>query len=124
MSDDIIFSYSAEDAMREGNLVEVDKEMAKEAGFKWPVRITKGVLDLVTPSKEAQNYGQDFNGRLWDVLWMAFFAIKVGGSAVMDMVEFKVLFQDGPNKQYEKTLWACMDLTSGEAIHIILPGEY
>ncbi len=123
MSDDVIFSYSAEDAMRDGQLIEVEREFTQEAGFIWPVRITRGVYNLVMPSKKAIQYGQSFEGRMWDVLNLAKIAIAKTPDAE-SLAVFLVLFQNGPNKQVEKTLWAALDMTSGPAIHILLPKEY
>lgn len=118
--DDLIHSYSAEDMMRDGLLHDVS-ELAKEAGFRWPVRITSGVQEIVDPSEEAKSFGQSFEGRMWDVLTVARFAIKKARSN--SMVEFQVFFWNGPDKQHRQTFYAAPDTTSGPAIHIILPSE-
>ncbi len=111
-----IYSYTAEQAIEDGILVDVSS-MAKEAGFTWPVRITRGVHDLCTPPKT--NKIQSYQGRLWDVLWMAYCKIKMTKDKEEGLVPFKVKL--GP-KLY--ILWACIDGTSGPAIHIMLPSEY
>jgi len=118
--DDLIYSYTAEDMMRDGLLHDVSK-LAKEAGFNFPVRITNGVQELIDPSEEAMAHGQSFEGRLWDVLNVARFAIKKAKSN--SMVEFQVFFWNGPDKQHHQTFCAAPDTTSGPAIHIILPSE-
>ena len=75
---DVIHSYTRVQAIDDGYLVDVT-ETAKEAGFVWPVAITRAVWeDCVEWSDEdskRQTY-QDLSGRLWDVLWMASFAIR------------------------------------------------
>lgn len=116
-----IYSYTAEDAMNDGILHDVS-ELAKEAGFIIPVRITNGVLALVNPSKKAKEFGQSYNGRLWDVLWMASLAVRKAQNETL--TEFKVIFQDGPKRKYTEKLWAALDMTSGPAIHIMQPSEY
>jgi hypothetical protein len=58
---DVISSYTREQALDDGTLVDVS-ELAKEAGFKIPVAITSNLYHIL-------NKG-DFTGRLWDVLTM------------------------------------------------------
>jgi len=120
---EVISVYTADQAIEDGYLIDVT-ETAKEAGFKIPVRITRGVFDLVAPDKKAKSYGQDFEGRLWDVIWMCSLAVR----KVKDdsFAEFKVIFQNGAGNRNRKikTLWAVIDGTSGAAIHIVLPEEY
>lgn len=75
---DAIYSYTRAQAIEDGILVDVT-EVAKEAGFKWPVALTHALWeDCVAWSSDdsrRQTY-QDESGRLWDVLFMAFLAIK------------------------------------------------
>ena len=113
----IIHKYTAEQAMAEGVLIEVDPPLRKEAGYRWPVRITIGVASLVTPEEEV-DAGQSLNGRLWDTLHMARIAINNA-----ERREFVVPFEVILGNQ-TATLWACLDTTSGPAIHIIRPEEY
>ena len=74
----VISTYTRAQAIEDGVLIEAGP-MAKEAGFKWPVALTAAVWsDCVAWSdadSEAQVY-QDQSGRLYDVLFMAAFAIK------------------------------------------------
>ena len=49
---DLVFSYSRRQALEDGVLVDVS-EMAREAGFRYPVAITRAVWDgVVTPDHE------------------------------------------------------------------------
>jgi hypothetical protein len=70
--------YSRRQALDDGVLVDVT-EMAKEAGFKFPVAITRAAwADCVEWSDEdsrRQTY-QDETGRLWDLLYMASLAAR------------------------------------------------
>ena len=74
---DPISVYTRAQALEDGELVDVT-ETAKEAGFKWPVAITRHVFtELVAlPTKGAR--AQDERGRLWDVVWMASLAARRG----------------------------------------------
>jgi len=120
---EIIDSYTADDAIEDGYLTDVGA-IAKEAGFKIPVRITSGVFETVKPSKKAQEYGQDYEGRLWDLLYMCRLAVSKAGEDWF--TSFSVLFQNGPGNRNRKTVkfFAAIDQTSGPAIHIMLPEEY
>jgi len=70
---DIVSVYSREQAIADGYLVDVS-EIAKEAGFKFPVALTRAVWDDCVEwdykDTERQTY-QDQEGRLWDVVYMA-----------------------------------------------------
>lgn len=72
--DDLIYAYTRADAIRDGVLIDVS-EMAKEAGFNWPVAITAGVLAVLNDIPRGFEH-QSFDGRLWDVLWMASLAAR------------------------------------------------
>ncbi len=75
----VIYCYSRSQAIDDGVLVDVS-EMAREAGFKFPVAITHAAWeDCVAWNDEdnkRQTY-QDESGRLWDVLYMLMMCIKV-----------------------------------------------
>jgi len=116
--DELIYVYTAEQAVEDGVLVDVDPELAREAGYRWPVRITQGVESLVTPTEEEQSLGQSMEGRLWDVLWMARIAI-LNAHPEERFVTFDVMLGRKTTR-----LWGCVDATSELAIHIITPGEY
>jgi hypothetical protein len=45
---EVISSYSRRDALEDGVLVDVS-EFAKEAGFKWPLAVTRGVWAILEP---------------------------------------------------------------------------
>ena len=75
-SPDIIDGYSRADAIEDGVLIDAS-EMAKEAGLKFPVAITATVWGQYVKVPDDVE-GQNEQGRLWDILNMALFAIKRG----------------------------------------------
>lgn len=70
---EVIHTYTRQQAIEDGYLVDVSHQ-AGEAGFRYPVAMTRAVWeDCVAWSdddSQRQAY-QDEAGRLWDVLWMA-----------------------------------------------------
>ena len=64
----IIHCYSRVQAIEDGFLVDVT-ETAKEAGFKYPVALTRTVWNAYV-EVPAGVEGQDEAGRLWDILFM------------------------------------------------------
>lgn len=73
-----IHVYARQKAIQDGHLVEVS-EMAQEAGFRFPVALTRAAWeDCVawTDADSKRQIYQDESGRLWDVLWMAAQAAK------------------------------------------------
>ncbi len=70
--------YSREEALADGNLIDVTNE-AKAAGFKIPIAVTQSVWDQYiewTDEDDNKQTIQHQSGRLWDVLWMLFVACK------------------------------------------------
>lgn len=75
---EVIHRYTRAQAIEDGVLMDVS-ESAREAGFRWPVAMTSAAwADCVAWSEEdnQRQVYQDESGRLWDVLWMAFNAIR------------------------------------------------
>lgn len=74
----VVASYSRVQAIEDGVLIDVTA-MAREAGFKWPVALTHAAwCDCVAWTERDNRFQvhQDESGRLWDVLFMAFYAIR------------------------------------------------
>lgn len=80
---DVIFSYTRKQAIEDGVLIDA-AELARDAGFKWPVVLTAAAwADSVAwtdADNERQAY-QDQTGRLWDVLFMASYAVRTANNA-------------------------------------------
>jgi len=81
------------------------------------VRISRGVVELLTPTPEEERRGQSVEGRLGALLCRARWAILRAqpGEA---LIPFHIRI--GPE---ELTLWARVDTSKGLAIHILGPGE-
>jgi len=85
----MIYAYTRAQAIQDGVLVDVT-ETSKEVGFKLPVAITEALHNRLTPTKADASLGQEYDGRLWDVLWLAAFRIKLadrGTDTVTFMLE-------------------------------------
>lgn len=67
---DVIYSYTRRQAIEDGVLVEVSREVAGQAGFKCSMALTSAVFQGCVEWPKCEP-GQDELGRLWDVLWMA-----------------------------------------------------
>jgi hypothetical protein len=86
---DLISAYSRSDALADGLLVDVT-ETAREAGFLYPVALTRAAWELcVALSPPAKRAGNDERGRLWDVIWMMRWAIGRSGGG--PEIAFEVL---------------------------------
>ena len=85
MSYEVIHSYTRAEAIADGVLVDVS-EMAKEAGFKFPVALTRAAYVKYAEVPEGMT-GQDQQGRLWDILNMLRFA------AAQSRGESEILFK-------------------------------
>ena len=68
-------------------LVDVS-ETAREAGFRVPVAVTSAVWDLIRPTSGEEEACQDEQGRLWDVLCLAFNAIRRSSTSGNELLFF------------------------------------
>lgn len=90
MFGDFVSVYSRRQAIEDGVLVDVSAT-AREAGFKYPVALTRALWDgYVRPGEGLEGHGQSESGRLWDVLTILRTAIRLhrGGPTLL----FDVLF--------------------------------
>ena len=88
----MIYAYTRAQAIQDGVLVDVT-ETSKEVGFKLPVAVTEALHNRLTPTKADASLGQDYDGRLWNVLWLAAFTIKLADPGT-DTVTFTVTQQE------------------------------
>ncbi|MBI9095256.1 MAG: hypothetical protein JEY71_10270 [Sphaerochaeta sp.] len=69
---ELIFSYTRQEAIKDGVLVDVSAKYpaeVKNSGMKWPVAMTRTAwADFVEVHPAAAKLDQDENGRMWDVL--------------------------------------------------------
>ena len=122
--EDLISVYTREDAIEDGYQVDVS-EMAREAGFKIPVSVTRKLWDeYITPDPRSVPYGQSVEGRLWDTLWMARLAARCRPDA--DALRFKVIYIQKAAQRRTITLEmriGAADPQGRPCITIMLPGE-
>lgn len=78
-----IFIYTRAQAIEDQVLVDVTKT-AKEAGFVYPVALTRAVWEKCVAVPKGAESHQDWQGRLWDVLMV----MHVGCRANRDSSEF------------------------------------
>jgi hypothetical protein len=88
---DIIYTYSRAQAIEDGVLVDVS-ELAREAGFRYPVALTSAVWAGCVEVTEADEC-QDETGRLWDILNVLRCRIRAAGDA--QIIFFEVLIAKG-----------------------------
>ena len=88
----VIIAYSRAQAIADGVLVDVT-ETGMEVGFKLPVAFSEALNNRLTPTQADQGLGQDYDGRLWDVLWRAAFTIKLADPGT-DIVTFTFALQE------------------------------
>lgn len=120
---EVIHSYSRAEAIEDGVLVDLTG-WAWEAGFRIPVAVTRGVWEILKPSKELEAEGEDEVGRAWDMFTILLHTIR--SSSKTDMVEFSPLFTRtlGHKPESVAMIAKCGPGDSGEpVITIMLPGE-
>ena len=72
---EVIYTYTRAEALVDGVLIDVSAT-AKEAGFRCPTAITASLHEALNPNQRERSYGQSYEGRLWDVLFMAQMAAR------------------------------------------------
>lgn len=70
----VIFAHTRAHPLADGVQVDVT-ETAKEAGFRFPVFLTRAAFDAYVTVPDGVEC-QDEAGRLWDILWMLLNAIR------------------------------------------------
>jgi DNA repair protein RadC len=85
--DDLIYAYTRSQALADCVLVDVST-MAKEAGFRFPTAITADLHTRITPNEYEKALSQSYDGRLWDVVFLASYAARQAGMA--DRANFDV----------------------------------
>lgn len=82
--DDIIFSYTTKQAVKDGVLVKADSAQISQAAIKFPVYFTDTVWNKYVKVPEEFKGVQDFNGRLGDILFMFAFQAKKCSASVLN----------------------------------------
>ena len=117
----VIHAYTREEAISDGVLVDVS-EMASEAGFRYPVAVTRWVYEecvAVPPG----TVGQDELGRLWDLLVVLSVGCRTG--SLSDETLFSLRVRNDDREAKDRTLKAvCHPGDTGEpVITVMFPSE-
>lgn len=64
---EVISAYTRAQALEDGVLVDLSY-LAREAGFRWPLAVTRAVWSVIEPGSGLKREGQDWIGRAWDLL--------------------------------------------------------
>jgi len=122
--DFVIFSYTRTQALEDGVLVDVTPT-AREAGFRYPVAVTQAVWrQIITPDEESRALGQSEEGRLWDVLWMLKYAIRLTRGPVDTLTYDLLVVQDGARAAPATLKAVCgPDDDGSPCVTIMLPEE-
>jgi hypothetical protein len=119
-----IYTYSRAQALADGYQVDASR-MAKEAGIRFPVFLTRAVYDpyVKVPAGVA---GQDEAGRLWDVVWMLRFSINQSKEG-QDRLPFSLYVRNdnrGPRLVNLVAVCGALDFDDlRPAITVMLPDE-
>lgn len=117
-NDCIISRYTREQAIEDGVLADVS-EHARETGIRLPTAITDHVHEMLQ-NIPATSDGQDYRGRLHDVLWMTFLRLRrlaaKGCGLEVFPAEVEVII-DGKKQK----LWIVID---GDGLTIMYPEDY
>ena len=120
----VIYAYTRAQAVADGVQVEVTKT-AQEAGIKYPMFLTRAVFDAYVAVPEGVT-GQDEAGRLWDVVWMARFAILRARPGVDRIPVAFYVRNDNRAARLVKLIATCgaLDIDDPQpAITLMLPDE-
>lgn len=119
----LIFSYSRQQAIDDGVLIDVTEE-AKRIGFKVQTVVTSNLFHrYLDPPAGLEGDGQSVTGRLHDLMVLALFAAKRGVNT--DRVTFKVAFLMAPGRK--ETIEAIVHIGPGDnrepVLTIMLPED-
>lgn len=123
---EVIHTYTRAQAIEDGELVDVS-ETGREAGFRWPVALTRAVWADAVEWDDSNAALQDESGRLWDALWMAAHAAKRAPERT-DRIAFEVLrIPNTPKATKARLCWLVSHIGPGDTpepvITILLPNE-
>jgi hypothetical protein len=113
-----VATYTRQQAIDDGVLVDVGVQ-ARETGILLPTVLTAHLQQVLEDIPE-ESCGQDYRGRLHDVLWLTFLKLKSFGTKKISEVRFPVEVQviiDGRTQQ----LWIVVD---GDGLTIMYPEDY
>lgn len=98
----VISTYTPTDALNDGLYVDVS-ETADDAGFRWPVVVTRTVHNTIEGIPKSQSH-QDYDGRLWDLLNVLRYTLKKTDSGFLEPVNFNMIMHHKRNGHVKKWL--------------------
>ena len=120
---EVISSYTRGQAIEDGVLVDLTP-LAQEAGFRYPVAVTRSVWEILSPGDELRAQGQSLDGRAWDLFMILRFALRE--SKDRSFVSFSPMFVQAPGA-LAKSVQLHAVCGPGEdtapVVTIMLPGE-
>lgn len=114
----VISRYTRQQAIEDGVLVDVSTQ-ARETGILLPTVLTDH-LQQVLEDIPTKSCGQDYRGRLHDVLWMTFLKLKSFGQKKLTEIDFPAEVQVIIDGQTQR-LWMVVD---GDGMTIMYPEDY
>ena len=118
----VIYAYTRAQAIKDGVLFDVS-ETARESGFIWPVAITAAVQALIEAIPPRLRGINDVDGRLWDVLWMAYMAIRKAPHGGDDLLYYGLILPHGRKKNVTLKLVTGPGDQGEPVVTIMLPDE-
>jgi len=89
---EVIYAYTRKQAIEDGEQVLLTgehAELARDAGWKYPVYLTRGVWDLIEQTVTSKTHCHILTGVLWNILLMARF-----GKDIAEDTRLRSLSQD------------------------------
>ena len=91
--EDLIYVYTRKQAVGDGVQILLDNElalMARQAGWVLPIYLTNSVYAILETVRDNKRTASDFNGVLWDILYMgALHAKRNTGDTIQFYVHIK-----------------------------------
>jgi hypothetical protein len=98
--EDLVYAYTRAQAVEDGEQVLLTDELAqlaREAGWNYPIYITRSVWFLIEMAVANKKHHNDLKGVLWDVLNMAGFYARANRSG--NEIRFKVIITGASRKR-------------------------
>lgn len=117
-----VIQNARELAVKDGKLIDVSV-LADEANIRFPVFVTKRVWEeYVLPDDQAKKMGESTDGRLWDLVWMLYRAMRGKDET---KIRYQVIFTRGGVPE-EATLEAVVGPGDNlePVLTVMLPAEF
>jgi hypothetical protein len=96
---DVIYTVTRQMLLDDSSLIDVSK-VSREAGIAIPVAITAGLHADIAAVPSSKSW-QDYNGRLWDCIWMLRVAMtKVEHREVHEPLYYNLIMHTGRKTYY------------------------